>query len=75
MAQKLVDIDHKKRDQALSSVYDSVSDNLDKANTYIKESGGALADKLENMIGDSKKGLPSAARTASRVVLRGAAMD
>lgn len=75
LAQKLVDIDHKKRDQALSSVYDSVSDNLNKADAYLKESGNALADKLENMIGDSKKGLPSAARTASRVVLRGAAMD
>ena len=75
LAQKLVDIDHKKRDQALSSVYDSVSDNLNKADKYLKESGNALADKLENMIGDSKKGLPSAARTASRVVLRGAAMD
>ena len=75
LAQKLVDIDHKKRDQALSSVYDTVSDNLNKADKYLKESGNALADKLENMIGDSKKGLPSAARTASRVVLRGAAMD
>lgn len=75
LAQKLVDIDHKKRDQALSSVYDTVSDNLNKADAYLKESSSALADKLENMIGDSKKGLPSAARTASRVVLRGAAMD